>query len=187
MAPATRATDVEVPSQVRIACGLTWVFSMLTGAAYVAIVIAVAVDRHGIIDLARDNATLEGSSISDNQLVGLLVAVSAVVVAWCIIAAVLAALTWRRQPVAWAMLVASAAGGALLSVVALPYSLAHLVACIIAFALLLRPATRTWLRREPRRPDASPQHHDWPPPAPHDQHAGGPGPEQRPGGKPPVW
>jgi hypothetical protein len=165
-----------VPSEVRIACALTWVFSVLTAAAYVAVVIVVAIDRDRIVDLARDNAALRDSSISDNQLVGLLVAVSAVVVAWCMIAAVLAALTWRRQHVPWAMLVASAAGAALLSVVALPYSVAHLAASAIAVVLLLRPATRTWLRRE--SPALPPQRDDWPPPTP---------PDERPPGKPPLW
>jgi hypothetical protein len=156
------------------------VFSVLTGAAYVAVVIAVAVDRDRIVELARDNAALRDSSISDRQLVGLLVAVSAVVVAWCMIAAVLAALTWRRQHVPWAMLVASAAGAALLSLVALPYSVAHLLATTVAVVLLMRPATRTWLRRE--RP-VVPPHHDWPPPTP----PGAQAPDERPDGKPPVW
>jgi hypothetical protein len=174
--PAPRVATAAVPSEVRIACALTWVFSVLTAAAYVAVVIVVAIDRDRIVDLARDNAALRDSSISDNQLVGLLVAVSAVVVAWCMIAAVLAALTWRRQHVPWAMLVASAAGAALLSVVALPYSVAHLAASAIAVVLLLRPATRTWLRRE--SPALPPQRDDWPPPTP---------PDERPPGKPPLW
>jgi membrane protein implicated in regulation of membrane protease activity len=98
---------------------------------------------------------------------------------------VLAALTWRRQHVPWAMLVASAAGAALLSLVALPYSVAHLLASVIAVVLLMRPATRTWLRQE--RPVVPRQHHDWPPPTPQDQHAGVQAPEERPSGKPPVW
>ena len=185
-APPTtpRPSAAAVPNEVRIACALTWVFSLLTAAAYVAVVVVVAVDRDRIVDLARDNAALRDSSISDTQLVGLLVAVSAVVVAWCMIAAVLAALTWRRQHVPWAMLVASAAGASLLSLVALPYSVAHLVASAVAVVLLMRPATRTWLRGEPT---VVPPQHDWPPPTPHDQNAGGQAPEERPGGKPPVW
>jgi hypothetical protein len=185
--PSQRATTAAVPSEVRIACALTWVFSVLTAGAYVAVVIAVAVDRDRIVDLARDNAALQDSSMTDSQLVGLLVAVSAVVVAWCMVAAVLAALTWRGQPVAWAMLVASAAGAALLSVVALPYSVAHLVASAIAVVLLMRRATRTWIRRERVRPVVPPQQ-DWPPPSPSDQRVGASDrPEERPSGKPPVW
>ena len=177
--PSSSAVRVSaaVPTQVRVACGLTWVFSMLTAASYVAIVIAVAVDRGKVIELARDNADLSSTSITDSELIGLLVAVSAVLIAWCIVAAVLAALLWRRQPVAWAFLVGSAVAASLLSLVALPYSAGHLVACAATFMLLLRPTTRAWLRSG-RGPAAPTRVESWPPPNPQDQD---------PSGKPPVW
>lgn len=135
-----------VPAEVRFACLLTWIFSLLTGSAYLFVMLAVAVDRHRVLDLVRDNTTVEKAALTDDQLVGLLLAVSAVLVAWCIIASVLAALTWRRHHVAWVLLLASVGVAWCVEVVALPYSLVHVIACTTAFVLLLRPGARAWLR-----------------------------------------
>lgn len=168
-----RVVRAPVPAHVRTACLLTWTFSSVTALLYVGVIVAIAVDRSHVIELARDNAALRGSSVSDRQLVALLVAVSAVVIAWCIVAALLAALTWRRQPVARTLLLVSAGGAFVVGVVGLPYSLVHLAASGVAFILLLSPSTKSWFGARVVPPARQP----WPPPDPGDH---------RPG-KPPVW
>jgi hypothetical protein len=173
-APGARST---VPPEVRFACVLTWVFSALTAGAYVLVVGAIAVDRGRVLELLQDNRSIEKASLGDDQLVGLLLAVSAVVIAWCVVASVLAALTWRRHHVAWVLLLAGIGLAGAVEVLALPYSLLHVLACAGAFVLLLRPASRSWVRREPGSA-APPRPRSWP---------GPPGPDQPPPGEPPVW
>ena len=177
--PAAAAAS-RVPPEVRFACVLTWVFSVLTGGAYLAVVVAIAVDRGRVLDLLRDNAAVEKAALADDRLIGLVLAVSAVVIAWCIVASVLAVLTWQRHHVAWVLLLASIGVAWVVEVLALPYSLVHVVACAAAFVLLLRPAARRWLQRD-RVPAAPSPRPSWPP---RDRHPGG---GDRPPGEPPVW
>jgi hypothetical protein len=161
-----------VPAQVRAACLLTWTFSALTALVYVTVLVAVAADRSHVLELARDNAALRSSSLSDRGVIAFLVALSAGAIAWCILAAVLAALAWRRQPVARSLLLLSAGAAFVVGLVGLPYSLVHLAASAVAFVLLLTRTARGWFG--PSRARVEPPHREsWPPPDPHQ--------------KPPVW
>ena len=179
-APAYPSAPTRTPGQVRAACILTWVFSLLTGGLYVMVLAAIAVDRQAVLDLLRDNASVQDTSLSDSELVGLLVAVSAIVILWCLAASVLAFLTWRRQAWAWILLLVSVGFASLLELFAIPFSLLNLAACIVAFVLLLRPPVREWFRRggAPTMPSGP----VWPPPGGHQ-----PPPPEPPSGKPPVW
>jgi hypothetical protein len=196
---------------VRIACILTWIFSLLTGGVYLLLILLVAVDRGEVIDLLRDNASIQDTSLTDNQLIGLIVAMSAVVLLWCLAAALLALLTWRRHAWAWIMLLVSIGFAGLFELFALPFSLLHLAACGIAFALLLRAPARAWIHggAGPGRPPSWPggpaggppaqvpgwQAQGWPPPTgpeprppvdPPVQYPP-PSPPEQPPAKPPVW
>lgn len=163
------------PVPVRVACVLTWVFSLLTAGLYVLLVAVIAVDRGEVLDRLRDNATIRDSSLSDSELIGVLVAMSALVILWCLAASLLALLTWRRHAWAWVLLLVSVGAASFVALVGFPYALPNLAACVTAFVLLLRPSVRAWFR-QPGGPGASPPPApSWPPPTP------------QPPGKPPVW
>lgn len=188
--PASRAAPApsRVPRPVRVACVLTWVFSALTGGVYTVLVATVAVDRDGVLDLLRDNAALRDSSLDDQELVGALVAVSALVVVWCVLASVLAALTWRRHRTARRLLLVSIGVATLVELLGMPYSLLHFVAGLTAFYLLLAPRARAWFDAD-RRVSSSSSRQAWPPPGgrPQPPPRSDPPPVERPPGKPPVW
>jgi len=204
----------RMPAQVRIACILTWVFGLLTGGVYLVLILVVAVDRGEVISLLRDNASIQDTSLTDSQLVGVVIAMSAVVLVWCLAASLLAFFTWRRQVWAWILLLVSIGVAGLFELFALPFSLLHLAACVTAFVLLLTAPVRAWIRggagprhQPPTWPGSTPggppgQATDWPPPVwprqqeqppPVQQPVNQPGqyppppPPQQPPGKPPVW
>ena len=169
----------RVPTPVRVACILTWVFSLLTAGLYVLLIAFIAVDRGKVIDRLRENATIQDSSFSDSELIGVLVALSALVILWCLAASFVAVLTWRRHAWAWVLLLVSVGAASFVALLGFPYSLPNLAACITAFVLLLRPAVRAWFRQagSPGAPLPPPPAPTWQPPPPTPQ----------PPGKPPVW
>jgi hypothetical protein len=184
-------SGTEVPSAVRFACVLTWVFSGLTAALYLVVILGLAVNRTGILDLVRDNPSIRDTSLSDSELVGALVAASATVILWCLAACGLALLAWRRHAWARTLLLVSVSVAALVELVGLPYSLLNLAACVAVFVLLLRAPVRKWFRGSAAASPAA-----WPPPDPGSRTpgppTGGDAPtppptEQPPAGKPPVW
>ncbi|MGY2876632.1 hypothetical protein ACVW00_003822 [Marmoricola sp. URHA0025 HA25] len=170
----------RLPREVRIACVLTWIFSALTGGVYFVVLVAVAADRGRVLELARDNPTVRNTSLSDSQVIGVVVAVSAVVIAWCILAALFAVLTSRGHRGGWVLLLGSVGVASCVEVLALPYSFVHVAACITTVVLLLRPRAREWLQRD-GAPPAPSAVQSWPPPEQQ------PGATERPPGKPPVW
>jgi hypothetical protein len=189
--PATRAPRVgpsAVPPAVRLACLLTWVFSGLTGAMYLVVIVGLAVNRDGIVDLVRDNPSIRDAGLSDSELVGALIAVSAMVVLWCLAACVLAALTWRRHGWARVLLLVSVGVAAVVELVGLPYSVLNLAGCVAAFVLLLRAPVRAWFGSSGAGRPLPPGAENWPPPdvpppPAHDRAQEA----EPPTGKPPVW
>jgi hypothetical protein len=212
--PAARA-GAGVPYAVRLACLLTWVFSLVTGGLYLLLLLAIAVDRGEVVDLLHDNPDVRDVGLTDRELIGLLVAMSGVVLLWCLAASLLAVLTWRRHAWARVLLLVSVGAAAVFEMLALPFSVLHLAACVIAFVLLLQPASRAWAGSTgrtappswpagPPGPPAPPP--GWPPTPPpgwpqeSGQHQAppvtpppaaspppDPPPPDRPSGKPPVW
>jgi len=191
-APAQAAVPpaAEVPRSVRIACTLTWVFGLMTAALYVLVGLGVLADRSQVLDLLRDNPTVRDSELSDDQLVLLIVAVSALIAVWCLAACLLAFLTWRRHGWARILLMVSIGVALVLELAAFPFSLMHLVASVIALRMLLVAPTRAWFRG----PGGGPPPPGWGPPTwpPPDQQHGQQPPDQQqgqqpPGGKPPDW
>jgi hypothetical protein len=173
------------PVQVRVACILTWVLAGLTAGLYTLVVAAIAIDRSAVLDLVHDNPSVRDAGLTDNALVAIVVAVSAVLVLWCLGAGLLAVLAWRRQTWAWILLLVSAGASVLAGLLVLPFSVAHVVGAATAFGLLLRAPVRAWFAGAERPapplnppPDASPG-----PPAPSAPIP----PAPRQDGKPPVW
>ncbi|WP_123222656.1 hypothetical protein [Nocardioides pocheonensis] len=201
-APAPAPGTRDVPTQVRVACILTWVFSALTGGLYLLISVALLADRGGMLKLLKDNPTVRDTKLTDDQLVAAIVTVGVLVVLWCLAAGVLAALVWRRHAWARTLLMVSIAVAFSVELVGFPYTLLHLAAAVIAFRMLLRPVSRAWFRGA-GRPGPPPPPRWTPPPgwappsgAPKDQPAAPPDPgaqpprdepSDRPAGKPPVW
>lgn len=185
--PPAAGTTQQVPVQVRVACILTWVFAGLSAAGYVLLGVAIAVDRGEMLELMRENASVQDTSLSDDTLIAALVVVSALTVIWCLAACVLAALVWRRHLWAWRLLLVSAGVAALVCLLALPLSLLHLAACGVAVGLLVRPSTRAWIRGadRPAGPGAGPGSGPgaWQPPTGSPREV----PTPQPGDKPPVW
>jgi hypothetical protein len=200
LASATGSVGVpagpRVPGQVRVACILTWIFSLLTAGIYLVVAVALAVDRDGMLDLLRDNPAIRDRSITDDQLTAALFGGSAVVVVWCLAACVLALLAWRRHTWAWIVLLVSVGIAALVELLGLPYSLLHLVAAGTVLRLLLVTPTRAWFRDQDG-PGASVPPQGWAPPtgqplppqypAPEQPPQYPPPPPEHPSGKPPVW
>lgn len=186
-APTALPVTPQVPTQVRVACILTWIFAGLSAAGYVLLGVAIAVDRGEMLELMRENASVQDSSLSDDTLIAALVVVSALTVIWCLAACALAVLVWRRHLWAWRLLLVSAGVAALVCLLALPLSLVHLAACGVAFGLLVRPSTRAWIRggNGPVGPGPGPGSGPgaWQPPTGPPREV----PAPQPGDKPPVW
>jgi hypothetical protein len=142
------------PAGVVVACVLTWVMSGLTALGMVVTGALLVVSPDVLLDeVHRQNPELEAEGISDDLLVGVTIAMIVVIVLWCVFAAVLAILAFRR--VEWArivLLVSAAAAGALslIGTTVGAFLLAlTLVASVVAVALLLRPEVRAWFRDAP--------------------------------------
>jgi len=143
VAPSRAGDTLGMPRQVRVACLLTWVFSALTGLGYAALLVALAVDRHGLMTAIKDSPGWR-SSYDDSTVIIAAVVVSTLFLLWCAGAAVLAWFTWRGASWAWIVLCVSTALALMVCLVALPYSLVHLAAASYALGMLLGRRTREW-------------------------------------------
>ncbi|MCZ4500901.1 MAG: hypothetical protein JWQ74_3456 [Marmoricola sp.] len=131
------------PRQLRIACILTWVFSSLTGLGYLALLGWIAVDSDGLLKVAKDSPSWD-PAFDDDLIITAAVVVGIIFLVWCLSAALLAYLAWRGTSWAWIALVVSTGAAALVSVLAFPYSLPHVIAIAVAFGMLLSRPTRDW-------------------------------------------
>jgi hypothetical protein len=161
--PAVPPGPAGVPSQVRVACILTWVFSIVTAGLYLVIAAALLADRARMLDLLKDNPAVRDTRLTDDQLVTAIVTVSVLVALWCLAACVVAWLTWRRHAWARVLLMVSIAVAAVVELVGFPYSLLHLAAAVVAFRMLLTPQARAWFRGGDER--GTPPPSAWTPPA----------------------
>lgn len=182
-APAAAGGTRSVPTQVRVACIITWVFSLVTAGLYLLVAGALLVDRAEMLDLLRDNPAVRDRSLTDDELVTVVVVAASLVVIWCLAACVLAILAWRRHSWAWILLLVSIGVATVVELLALPYTLLHVAAAVTALRLLLVAPTRAWFREGEQPTSLPPGHGGWAPPT-------GPPlspPPQQPPGKPPVW
>ncbi len=158
-APTTSPYDatppVARPGVIVWACILTWICSSLVALGMIASAVALAASPDLLFDeLHRQNPELAEEGISDGFITTVTYLMVAAVVAWCVGAAVLAWLVFRR--VAWAriVLVVSCATCAALSLVGTLVGgiilVVPLAASVLTMTLLLRPDSRPWFAQSRR-------------------------------------
>ena len=145
-APATAPR----PPAVRWACILTWVFSVPALALFGDTLIAMLLDPQQMVQEMHDQNAEIADQFSDGAIQAVLYTSCAGIILWSAAAIWLAVLVWRRVWWAGPVLMVSAAAAAalcLLGVLASFVFAIPMVACAGALALLLRPESRSWLRR----------------------------------------
>ena len=157
------ATGVDAsarPSAVAWACVLTWLFA---GLALVVMVTSIAVlaSSPGLVfdELHRQNPDLASQGVSDATLRKATFVIGGIVVAWSLVALVVAGLAFRRVRWARGALVVSASVSVaccLLATVSQVLFMVPLAASVVTLALMVRPDVRAWydgsVRRGGRRP-----------------------------------
>ena len=135
------------PGTVTAAGVLTLVFSVLTGLAFVVIVIAFQAARSDMVDELRGDATFKDYDPDTIVDVGLVLSI--VVVVWCVLAVVLAILAMKRSNVARILLVVSSVVAALVSLVGILslVSVLPLIASIATVVLLFTGGANDWFAR----------------------------------------
>ena len=138
-----------MPTQVKVACLLTWVFSggltVLYGLAVLMLV--AAPDR--LLDAIRDTPEWQRANLPEDVLLPGLWLATLVVLAWTVSACVLAVLVWRRNGWARWLLAISAGFALVLAMFAFPVGLPHQIACAVAIGGLFGPAARAWFAQRP--------------------------------------
>ncbi len=164
--PPPQAGPGQRPRSVLLAAMLTWVFAGLTAAASVLAGLLIAIDRSGFErefqkQLDKD-PQLEDLGVTADQAMTYLWVTIAVVVLWCIVAAVFAFFALRRQTWARVLLIVSATGAALLSLIAVIaiVPLLTLVPSVATIALLLTRSANAWYTGRPQQP-AQPRSGAW--------------------------
>ncbi|MET0839714.1 MAG: hypothetical protein ABWY19_13090 [Marmoricola sp.] len=179
-----------VPMPVRVSCLLTWVFAGSIAVVYAVMLLALVVAKDEIVDYVLKSPEWQRSEIDRDLLMPVLWVGCLMFLGWSVGALLLAWFTWRRHNWARYLLAGCAAAAALAGLVAFPFSLFHVLACVLAITGLFAARSRAWF--------AQPTRGHWPPPGP----PGGPPPgpsygppppppsqgQHRAGqGKPPVW
>jgi hypothetical protein len=142
------AVGTARPSTVTWACLLTWLFSVPALALFAATLVAMVADPQQMVDEMHAQSPEAAEQFTDSTLRAVLYATSAGIVLWSVAAVALAVLVWRRVRWAVPLLMVSAAGAAVLCLLAVVGSLVAVVplaACAATLALLLRPESRAWL------------------------------------------
>ncbi|MFC7493112.1 MULTISPECIES: hypothetical protein [unclassified Nocardioides] len=147
--PAARPAPTGRPAAVLWACVLTWICTAATVVGLVASAVVLAVSPDPLLDqMHRDNPELAEQGISDDLLLTATYLMMAVIVLWCVAAAVLAALVLRRADWARIVLIISAATAGALSLLGSLLGAVLLALPLLASALcigfLVRPETRAW-------------------------------------------
>ena len=138
------------PTQVRWACLLTWGFCAMTIVTLVAGSVGMIADSSGVIDEARrQNPDLADAGMSDRVLLIGVALVIVALIAWSLLAVVVAWFVWKGREWARITLICSAGLTAalgvlavLLNVIALPL----LIASGVAMRLLLGRQAAAWCR-----------------------------------------
>ncbi|RNL60446.1 hypothetical protein EFK50_19150 [Nocardioides marmoriginsengisoli] len=141
--PPQQAAPSAMPRQVRTACLLTWIFSGITALLWVAFLVVLAVDSEPLLTAVKDTPTWD-ARFDDDVLTTALVVTSVFFLLWCVAASVLAVFVWRRAYAAWILLAVCVGAAALVSALAFPVSLVHLVAASFTTGMLVTKPSRDW-------------------------------------------
>lgn len=144
--PAVRRA---VPTPVKVACLLTWVFSGgLTVLYGIAVLVLIATpDR--LLEVIRDTPEWQRANLPEDVLLPGLWLATLVVLAWTISACVLAVLVWRCNNWARWLLAVSAGFALLLAMFAFPVGVPHQIACAVVIGALFGPTARAWFDHRP--------------------------------------
>jgi hypothetical protein len=130
------------------ACVLTWVFTSLAAAVFVTSIVLLAQDPGVILDkMHEQNPDLATQGVSDHLILVVAYVTCGLFIAWCVLAAVLALLAFRRTRWAYYGLLVSTAAVAVLCLIGVIGSLVVLVpllAAVAVVACLARPEVRDW-------------------------------------------
>jgi len=136
---------------------LTWILCGLTAFGVVVSAITIAVDPDMIFDeVHKQNPDLAARGVTDTMLEVATYVMAGAIVLWCVGAAVMAVLVFRR--VAWAriVLIVSASVAAGLSLIGTAVGgfalVVPMIGGAVTIALLLRRDSRPWFDRPAPRP-----------------------------------
>lgn len=147
--PPGHAVRPPVPTQVKVACLLTWVFSGGLTALYGLAVLMLVAAPDRLLDAIRDTPEWQRANLPEDVLLPGLWLATLVVLAWTVSACVLAVLVWRRNGWARWLLAISAGFALVLAMFAFPVGLPHQIACAVAIGGLFGPAARAWFAQRP--------------------------------------
>jgi hypothetical protein len=136
------------PRSLGWACGLTWLFSALAALALVSSILVLAASPDVVLDkMHEQNPDLATQGVSDHLILVVAYVTCGLFIAWCVLAAVLALLAFRRTRWAYYGLLVSTAAVAVLCLIGVIGSLVVLVpllAAVAVVACLARPEVRDW-------------------------------------------
>ncbi|MGZ4503497.1 MAG: hypothetical protein ACXVW3_06370 [Nocardioidaceae bacterium] len=146
------------PPTVLAAAVLTWLFAGITAFGGVITVAMLMTAQDQFVTDLRRNPSVANLHLATSDLLGLLWVTVAVTIFWCLCAMVLAVLAFRG--VAWARvpLAVSAGMAGVVSLLAFPVGLVHVVAAVATVVLLFAGGAEHWFARrtspyaEPPRP-----------------------------------
>jgi hypothetical protein len=146
--PTTTAGTSPRPAALLWAAVVTWVFTSLSTILLAGSMLVLARDSKLVLDkMHAQNPNLASQGISDHTILVVCYVMCAVFIAWAVVAAVLAALAFRRVRWAWYALVISTTGVIGICVLGSIGSLLLLVplaAAAAAISMLVRPEVRRW-------------------------------------------
>jgi hypothetical protein len=150
-------------------CGIAAAFGAL-------LVLTVLAERSRLVEAMQRSPRVSQAGLSERDLVGIVWASAAVLLAWSLGGIALAVLAYRRVNAGRIALVASAGLSGLVALLAFPVGLLHAFAGFGTVVLLFVGGAGPWYAGRPAD-------HRQPPDRPGSQ----PGPLQPPEGGPPVW
>jgi hypothetical protein len=136
------------PAALLWASVLTWVFSGLSALTLGLAMLVLADDSTKVLDtMHQQNPDLASQGISDHMILVACFVMCAAFIAWALVAAVLAALAFRRVRWAWYALVISTTGVigiCVLGSIGSLFLLVPLAGAAAAISMLVRPEVRHW-------------------------------------------
>lgn len=137
------------PGTVTAASVLALVLSGLTGLLMALSLLGVLVARDDLLAEIEKNPDIEASGISADQLLTVVLGTVVVLLVWCLLSCLFAVLAMRRSNVGRILLVLSAAGAALLSLVAITSLISGvtLIGAVATIALLFSGGANGWYAR----------------------------------------
>ena len=165
-----------VPTQVKVACLLTWSFSGVVALLYAGVMVALVVAKDTLVDYVVDSPAWQRAELQTDLILPVLWLGCLMFFAWSVGALVLAFFTWRRHNWARYLLAASAGATIIAALFAFPIGLPHQIAAMVTIAGLFGAPARAWFAR-PTYPYGPPP---GPPPGQYQ-------PPQDRSGQPPVW